>query len=632
MQVSSSPHPSVTPTSPAAVPVAPAIHQPPVRRPVLAGRLLLGVGRPPDHKAVRPPQDAVGGTQAWVTRRHPPITPAEAMTAQEQVESGIQRALALTRQGPRPGSSFLPRKAGESPADFGARLRAALDAVFEVPGYRPETPRGRERLLAALVAHADELVLQPGMSPAQGVGLGPDGADHRHLFDALMQRLFRPLARTVTDGAAPAAAVPAALVEAFELLESPSITDHPRRTALVQQGMFALARAFGGERMSEATLNWLESLIFNGRPCEREPAWLRASLVGLTLGTSPITRHAGESNPVSQRAESLGLAHLAELSPRQIEALWLLPMPLDAAASYAPEQLGAMVVARRCSPGTRHGEPGLDHLHAKASSPHTTLSPAHLVAFGCAATRDHIGSSLVGDRDRESSLHRQWLPRYPEEARALWELGAKLARDPGRAWTESSLSEDERQRFFRVALDIVAPRPAQCAALLAAEGVGEETLTAILRSRPPEFAWAALPRLAQRVLEGLDDGAPGRTGGAKTTAVSKEASETLHGHEDTPTLHDSKQSTPGAGTDSTGRSLASARLLATYDVLAACCLAASRCERAGERDKVKEELARVESDTSGLGRMPELQRALAAKLAQLLVKLEASLDQTQGMR
>lgn len=341
MQVSSSPQPSVNPASPSAAPAAPAIHQPPARRPALAGPLLLGVGRPLDHKALRPPQDTVGGAQAWATRRHAPISPAAAMTAQEQLESAIQRALALSRQGPQPGSSLLPGESGEALGTFAARLRAALDAVFEVPGYKPETPRGRERLLAALVAHADELALQAAVPAASGLALGPDGDDHHDLFDALMQRLFRPLARTVMVGAAPAAAVPAALVEAFGLLESPVITGHPRQTALVQQGMFALARAFGGERMSEATLSWLESLIFNGRPCKREPAWLRASLVGLALGTSPVIRHAGESHPISQRAESLGLAHLGELSPRQIDALWLLPVSWDASASDDLEQLGA---------------------------------------------------------------------------------------------------------------------------------------------------------------------------------------------------------------------------------------------------------------------------------------------------
>jgi hypothetical protein len=289
---------------------------------VLAGPALVGVGQSSDHKATRPLPEAAGEVRACLSRVHGSTAPAAAPTPEHQLDAALRRAAMLATEGPTP-PTFLPGKPGESLAAFAARLRAALDEVVQVPGCTPQTPAGRERLLTALLAHAEGLLTPVPLLTGRGLGLGPDGAEHHYLFDALMQRLFQPLARTITDASAPAAAVPTALVEAFALLESVANAGDSRPRTLLQLATSALARACGGEHMSNSTLGWFESLIFKGPSRELAPSWLDGCLTGLTLGVSS----AGHRSTLRDRVDALALVHLHALGPRQIEALGKLPLP-----------------------------------------------------------------------------------------------------------------------------------------------------------------------------------------------------------------------------------------------------------------------------------------------------------------
>lgn len=554
---------------------------------------VLGVGRPRDHKSGRPePMPA----QASMPLRAGGLRDAGRVPPAQLVDERLRAVLQAVQQGPHASSRLLcrPRETGQA---YAARLNSALDAVVQVPGCSRDTPAGREKILGILLQHAAELVnrsTSPGIRP---LPLGPGGADHRDLFDALLQRLLAPLSDLTTPGAPPH------LAEAFALLESDAVMHHPLGHDVARQGMFALARAFGGERMAETTLGLIESLIFTGDPRRRDARWLRGILIGLALGVSPLVAAGREEpGPVQRRAETLGLDHLQDLGPRQIEALWHLPLPLLDAARYTPEQLGAMVVARRCKPlSLRPGPrpPTLGDLHKLAAKSGSPLSAAHLVAFGCAATRT-LGIPSDGHASEQAD-RQTLLPRYPAPARALWELGARLAVDPTRVFVAGELSPEDQQTFFRVAVEVLDPAPAQCAQWLSDGDVADETVEALLQSRPAEYAWAALPEVRERLLAAVGEV------GAPEAAPARESKKAL--------------ALPDAASQARARLPSYTQLLTFYGLLAQRCLAARGTDRTVQQERVHKELLRVQQDPS-LARMPALQAMVCEQLQVVLGQLK----------
>lgn len=621
---SSSPRPAAF-TSLSAPPALPLPAAASARKPG-PGPDVLGVGHHVDHKGMRPAAEPSAGSRSLTTRLRPPASPAATPSLQQQVERALGQIAIDLLDGPKPPSCCPWGSSGETPTNFAARLRAELDAVARIRGCTAQTPEGRKELLRILLAVRSSDLLQPAMvltGNGGRLGLGPDGAEHRSLFDALMQRLFQPLGRAVMELPTRTTATPPELIEAFALLETIADSPPPRTRPLLQQATSALARACGGAHMRAATLEWFETLVFMSSACDVAPIWLYGSLTGLALGVS----NNGDDR-LRTHVEALPAKHLHELGPRQIKTLLGLPLPLDRAGEYTAEQFGGMVMAHHLN------EEQLARLHqavAKASPP---LSSGHIVAFGCAAM------CAGGDTQQQRDLRRQYLPTYPKRQRDLWELGARLARSPDLAWTHEGLSDADRQAFFRIVLDVTDPDPDRCAMLLDDDAVHEDTAEAILRSRPAEYTLTALPRLSERIVEAcVQDAAraskPAPVAGTDR-ATSPKSSPTGLDEEpdkeeapvDAPMLRETKAGSLPPADDFSPRARANGpfntRMLTLYDILAERCLAARPAELAQLIEAVEEERTRVKSAKEGIGRLPSLQALVCERLALLIGQLEAA--------